>query len=553
MILPVAYPQWIEKMYPTKTGRDHLGLGGVTSFQILTLLSPSIYVLTFQPRYYSFYAFLLDEFWKRYKNPNEATAEAWTAFFRPRDFLFSVGANFHKIHHDDCKLTNNIVGSQKTSGLVDQPVFDYAEHRDYIKSQWGGYGLYYRGVMEELGLILFGGRGYPIPVDMPTREGKELAATYREAIQDTMYYRKYFYDDNARVPSEVLSEFMNQACLCQLKKDTALDRLLLLDAFLHRGDADNRRNTFRLLLDIADQTQGYAIDEDIFRQLIYFQSAHNGAKCVPSETIIQHYRYWRLAQLREYFAFALNALWKYLCDWGILEHGDIRPLSLQSLWDHLHLVLDFDALATHLKLNAPRLDSQSDFSSLLDWLQNVTGAAWQDYQGAFYRNVLDEHSLYRIAYENHALSVPAMVCLLGIIYLRFNEPSIHLQPEWEISKMYDHSGWGISVDGFIQTLKQRLQGNHPTVHTVLEWIYREYIVLQHQIVADTKLPDNTFRFQWEGNRLRFYAHYNQIAFMSARFDALTTTLFELGFCGHFSQPDHGLKLDGQHLLEQGDM
>ena len=547
-----VYPQWIAKMYPGKTGRDHLGLGSVASFQILTTLSPSIYVLTYQPRYHSFYAFLLDEFWSRYKNANEVTPQTWIDFFRPRDFLFSVGANLHQKTSTECAFTDHVVGSQKTSGLIDKEILDYAEHQDYIKSRLGGYGLYYRGVMQEMGLILFGGRGYPIPVDMPTPEGKELAAAYREAVQDTRYYREYFDDDKARVPAEVLEEFMDRGCLCQLKKEDSPDHIFLRDLFLHRGEAEFRRHTFRLLLDIADQAKGHAVDEDAFRQLVYFQQADNSVSYSPSQQVITPYRYWRMAQLREYFSFALNTLWAYLCDWGISNNGDIRPLQMQFLWDHLHNALDFDALADFLGLEAPGLTSQSEFQSLLDWLSRETGATWQGYEEAFPRNVLDEHTFYRLAPDQPDLRVVAMTCMLGLIYLRFGHSTVRMRTEWAISKMFDHSGLGISVDGYIQMLQQRIRSGQVTVHEVLEWIFREYLILQHQVVANTKLPDNTFRFQREGDRLRFYPHNNPVVFMNARFEALTTTLFELGYCDHFSESDHALSNDGRQLLEKGE-
>ena len=51
----IAQPQWIAKMYEPKKGRDHLGLGSVSSDQILPRLSPGINVLTIYPRYHSFY------------------------------------------------------------------------------------------------------------------------------------------------------------------------------------------------------------------------------------------------------------------------------------------------------------------------------------------------------------------------------------------------------------------------------------------------------------------------------------------------------------------
>ena len=87
----IAQPQWIAKMFPPKVGRDHLGLGSVSSDQILPSLSPGINVLTIYPRYHSFYVFLLDEFWRRDLLRSWTT---WMYFFRPRDFIFSVAYSF---------------------------------------------------------------------------------------------------------------------------------------------------------------------------------------------------------------------------------------------------------------------------------------------------------------------------------------------------------------------------------------------------------------------------------------------------------------------------
>ena len=86
-----VYTQWIAKMDYGIGGRDHLGFGSVSSDQILPILAPSINVLTFHPRYQSFYIFLLDEFWKRDLPRN---LDSWKRFFRPREFVFSVGCYF---------------------------------------------------------------------------------------------------------------------------------------------------------------------------------------------------------------------------------------------------------------------------------------------------------------------------------------------------------------------------------------------------------------------------------------------------------------------------
>jgi hypothetical protein len=52
-------------MYQPSTGMDHLGLASVSQDQILRALSPGINVLTIHPRYWSFYLWLLTEFWER--------------------------------------------------------------------------------------------------------------------------------------------------------------------------------------------------------------------------------------------------------------------------------------------------------------------------------------------------------------------------------------------------------------------------------------------------------------------------------------------------------
>jgi hypothetical protein len=85
-----ARPKWIAKMYPGKTGRDHLWLGSVSSDQILPSLAPGINILTIHPRYHSFYTFLLDEFWRR---DLPRTHASFAAFYRPREFIYSLDAH----------------------------------------------------------------------------------------------------------------------------------------------------------------------------------------------------------------------------------------------------------------------------------------------------------------------------------------------------------------------------------------------------------------------------------------------------------------------------
>ncbi len=544
-------PQWIAKMYASKVGRDHLGLGSVSSDQILPTLSPAINVLTIHPRYHSFYTFLLDEFWRRDRTRSQA---AWTRFYRPREFIFSVGA--YLCDQPEHGSLSTVVGGQKTEPLAGRKLDTYDTTTDYIKSEMGGYGLYYRSVIAQLGLIYPGGPGFPYPIDVPTERGKEIAAAFRQAVKDTAYYRRYFNDDATQVPIDVIQEYMRQACLCQLQVSHAPDRPLLLDVFLHAGaEPEARRATFRMFLDIAAQTQGYVIDQDVFRQLLYFQAAGNGATYNPRDAVLEPYRRWRLYQAREYYAFALNAMWCYLCDWGLAQSGDVRPIPLSHFWEHLDAALDFDALAARLNAPVSDLHASSSFPSLLGWLQGLVGADQASFDTACTLTAfIHEHRFYQLALDDLTspeAMVAGMITMLALIFLRFNQPDLWLRPEWEVSRM--GADGRLSVDGFIKTLRRRLKSGHITIGEIARWLYADYVILQHQLVATGKLPDNTFRFQREGDRLRFYDLFNSLSFMDSRFEALNRTIHELGLCGDFSRPDHPLTPAGRRLLAEGDL
>jgi len=138
-----------------------------------------------------------------------------------------------------------------------------------------------------------------------------------------------------------------------------------------------------------------------------------------------------------------------------------------------------------------------------------------------------------------------------MIYLRFDVPDHWQHPSWEISRMGQDGR--LSVVDFLQSLRSRLQSHATTIRQVAQWLYNDYIILQHQLVAANKLPDNRFRFQREGNRLSFFRLENGLGFMDSRFNALSTTIHELGLCGNLNQRQHPLTQDGPGLLAEGDL
>ena len=107
------------------------------------------------------------------------------------------------------------------------------------------------------------------------------------------------------------------------------------------------------------------------------------------------------------------------------------------------------------------------------------------------------------------------------------------------------------METYLIDVRRRLDRGQLSVMEFAKWLYSSYVILQHQLVATRKLPENTFRFRRQGDRLQFYTLNNTLVFNDSRFTALSTHVHELGFCGVLTEAGHGLTTDGRRLLKDG--
>lgn len=178
-------PVWAARAYPPGSGQDHLGLASVSSDHMLAALSPGINVLTIHPRYWSFYSFVLDEFWSR---DLPRSKPAFRDFYRPREAIFSTACHVCDAPQH-IGLTGNIVGSRTVSTLAGAEQFDPTFN--YIKEPLGGYSLYYRSVMEAMGLLVAARPSNGVRLNALTPNGRALASACRDAISKTALWKDY--------------------------------------------------------------------------------------------------------------------------------------------------------------------------------------------------------------------------------------------------------------------------------------------------------------------------------------------------------------------------
>ena len=64
---------------------------------------------------------------------------------------------------------------------------------------------------------------------------------------------------------------------------------------------------------------------------------------------------------------------------------------------------------------------------------------------------------------------------------------------------------------------------------------------------------DTFRFRRQDDQLRFYEADAPARMSNSRFQALATTIYELGFVENLYAERHPLSPDGRRLLDRGDL
>jgi hypothetical protein len=550
MALQLATPMWTQQLYTLKGGLDHLGLASVVQDRILPSLSPGVNVLTVHPRYWSFYTFVVDEFWRR---DLPRTSQRFNAFMKRRESIFAISCLWCERHYYDIP---QLIGYEKLSKAVSAEPDSYDPDIYYLKNPRGGYAVYASALAEQ-GLIALASSSPQLRCDAPTTRGRRVAAAFREAIEHTAYYKDHFEADE--VPAEAVDEYGNVACLCRL--ESGPDRPYLVDAFLHGGDpnaAASRRETLRFVCDVADQTPDEAVYIDDYRRMVYFRANSTDGEVdrgyEPHDGLVPTARRWRLYQLREYYAYALNRLLQRTVSWGLERNGDIVPLPAAAVHAQADAA-DFSGLAHALGLADPGLDPSRPFADLRTWARDaarVTGGLDDPWD---LDTAVNEDRIYQWARAaGHGDDVVAgMMVLLTLVVARVWSKELQLAyaDDWHLLR--EGGVRRLSIDRFLRQLRS-MEAQGASIAEVGRWIIDQYVVRQHNRVALTKLRDgDTFRLRLEAGAVRFFDRETPAPMNDPRYTALATCVDELGWADSLFDSPHALTAEGLRLVQEGDL
>lgn len=481
-------PFWIERSLNVKAGRDPLGLQTITLDRIMPILLPGILVLSRRARYFTLFPFLLKEYEDRKLDP---TNEGLSEFVKRREFEYAVAV---QLCPNGCGgIPAGAVGKDRAAPALNHLVSDAVPRQESVKSFLGGYGLYYRSPLIDLGLVI--PKGTPVgeqvtPLDVLSRDqrAQALADAFADAIAGTEYRRQHMVGTDP-VPIAALRELAERACLCRLPEFPEEQRLLRQALFdtpagqseAVEGEFDQRRRSFALFLRELHGAPDVRGSDSAFRSAVWEDfSAAPGGDSPLDQTRAQ----WASLVAKEYLQEAISCVLAPFWRIGLAKQDP------EGLWpDELDELIVGPLLGTGtIELSAAGVPFDGEMSTR-DF-DRAAEAASADLS-------LEQLRAWAISEETAIAGLTLMLVLNARLPDRETAPS-----QWARIGL-QHSDRQPSLLGFAYLLEQHF-ADEPNLAETLRWMTRRFVIAAHEQIAYSKLPDFTFRFRWEGGRLRFY-------------------------------------------------
>jgi len=520
--------EWLTPALTVKAGRDPLGLQTITQDRIIPELLPGVLALSQRARYLSIYPFLLHDYRERRLPADKASLGD---FIRLREYELCLAAQLCPRGCGALKAIGNDRAGPDARSLP--AAF---ARRLSVKSPMGGYGLYYRSPLIDLGLVVPAGAMLgerPTPIDHVPKGGPAelLARCFGEAISETAYARDYMNGVDP-IPVDVIRELSEQACLCRLDDFPVEQEAIRAAYFEEPSDerseqVEQRRRAFAIFLDQLTKDPESAYSEGAFRRGLIrsFTMEHGGI-----DARVDTQASWGALAMKECVQDALCSLWTEFCRRG-LDHQAVDGMTPRELRDFIAEEL---AGAGELSFENSSITWTAD--QPVDELQGTVNAVFAD---------LDWEDVAAWAAKENT----AMAGLVALLWFADQTPEGDRAPsswQWVAQQNSDHQM------GLLQTvlaLRSRLN-TVPTVSETLDWALRTFILGPHEVIAYSKLPDSTFRFCWEEGRLRFYpTGHERFGSSIARREALSSLSRDLGLW-EIAGDEAQLTPDGRSLVAE---
>jgi hypothetical protein len=475
-------PQWIQPSLNVTPGRDPLGLQTITLDRIMPRLLPGILVLSQRARYFSFHAFLLNEYQRRRLPLNNNDL---SSFIKLREFEYAVAVQLCSRGCGERPV--GMVGKTRAAPAVEEHA-GAIPRRESVESPLGGYGLYYRSPMIDMGMVVPRGSALgeavtPIDVLDPNGPGPALADAFGSAISDTWYFREHMVGTSA-IPRQALEELGERACLCRLP-DYPDEQALLRQALFEPpapgyAEATKQRcRGFALLLRELEREPEAAGSNSAFMQAVWDDFLADPVGAGPLRQTVAG---WAALAAKDWWQESLSSAWSHFLRVGGLHSDGLSPQELDTV----------------LRTELVPAGSIQVLGRVLEVGPEISTAALADAVATRTADIpLDEVRLWAAETDTAAAGLVLFLALRGRVPPQAAESAGWVEIGAQSSERQP------SFLRFLYLFDRHLEAQ-PTLAQSLVWLTRRFVINAHEQIAYSKLPEFTFRFRWEEGRLRFY-------------------------------------------------
>ena len=527
----ISTPHWIAGSLTVAEGRDPLGFQTTTQDRLMPVLLPGILELTRRARYFSFHAFLLDEYrLRRFPSDGKVLSD----FIKRCEWDFGLAVQRCPNHCD-----SSPVGARRLGNVAAGPgPFPRGES---VESRLGGYGLYYRSPMSTLGVVategtLLGDQPTPIDLLYKTDRAARLAEGFRSAVSQTAYYKKWMWT-NEELPAEVVDEYANACCLCRLperptERDAVYDLIFGTEPISSHPTGERpvendsteainaevvqRRFSVCHFLTLIDANPDVVNNESTFREMLWSPPvARNENQRVIADR-------WAALIAKDVWQEAICSVWAEFCRDG---RKKVRELGRGLTWE------ETKTLVINMIKGPPELRSEQPTSELVEALASGSLIV-SDTDGTKF-NIQDiSFEMLRTLIERLNTGTSGLIGMLELARRAEKRVGVGWQQASNIS-----SAWQPSIASVLGGLSTHLDGK-PSVGDSIWWMVSKFILNVHERICYSKLPEFTFRFRREEELLRFYDYGNdRFPLAAIRNQPLTSLTKDLGLWQEVSLND----------------
>lgn len=522
-------PRWLQPSLDVREGRDPLGLQTTTQDRLTPVLLPGILELSRRARYFSFHAWLLHTFRERRFSPDSATL---SGFIKAREWDYGLAVL--RCPHG---CGSSPVGAQSLRPLAGQP--GPYPRGESVKSAFGGYGLYYRSPMAELGLVARSGTllgENPIPVDVlyDTERSRRLVETFTAAVTETAYVQHWMFTSDP-LPAKVLEELADAACLCQLRSRSEERSAVHAALFTVDEHSSSAIAAAQAATEDGVEVPALVLDAEAAvaqrrRSIAHYLALVQENPKVVNDVSAFREALWSPPKLRSHDHTVVAG------QWSGLVAKDVWQDSLCSIWAEfvkagLSATRASDAdgltwdetrdLARSLVKGPPTLDAAMPTADLAA----AIAAGQITLPGVIDPNLAEAPlEALRVATVKLSTVASGLVALLELHRRAYGRT----ESGWTQTATV-RSVWQPSVAEVLAALHAHL-ADAPTVADTLWWLVERFVITVHERIAYSKLPEDTFRFRWEDGRVRFYDNgIGRFPLAAIRHDPLALITRDLGF------------------------